>query len=192
MKVENNLIEPTRHAALFTLDQGVVPENRRASVTKYLMAHPPTENDIMQYYYFFKQQYAADDPAQDLAVLNRQRADWKDMAESPYEATFEGLHSWGSQAHGYGMFPAYFLSSYVLGVRLDGPVQKKTLLIEPRLGDLTEASGTVETEFGPVAVSWKQAGRQWNYLIDTSKLKTGTIIHLRLPVGTGNILRRTG
>ena len=24
----------------------------------------------MQYYYFFKQQYAADDPAQDLAVLN--------------------------------------------------------------------------------------------------------------------------
>jgi alpha-L-rhamnosidase len=185
LKVENNLIEPTRHAALFTLDQEVVPENRRASVTKYLMANPPTENDIMQYYYFFKQQYAADDPAQDLAVLNKQRADWADMATSPYEAAFEGLHSWGSQAHCYGMFPAYFLSSYVLGVRLDGPVQKKSLLIEPRLGDLTEASGTVVTEFGPVTVSWKQAGGQWNYMIDTSKLNAGTAIHLRLPVGTG-------
>jgi len=185
LKVENNLIEPTRHAALFTLDQGVVPENRRASVTKYLMANPPTENDIMQYYYFFKRQYAADDPAQDLAVLDKQRTEWKDMAYSPYEAAFEGLHSWGSQAHCYGMFPAYFLSSYVLGVRLDGPVQNKSLLIEPRLADLTEASGTVETEFGPVTVSWKQEGSQWNYTIDGSKLTAGTTIHLRLPVGTG-------
>ena len=185
LKVENNLIEPTRHAALFTLDQGVVPESRQASATKYLMTHPPTENDIMQYYYFFKQQYTADDPVQDLAVLNKQRTEWKDMAFSPYEAAFEGLHSWGSQAHCYGMFPAYFLSSYVLGVRLDGPVQNKSLLIEPRLADLTGASGTVETELGPVTVSWKQEGNQWNYTIDGSKLTAGTSIHLRLPVGTG-------
>jgi hypothetical protein len=142
----------------------------------------------MQYYYFFKQQYAADDPAQDWAVLNRLRVDWKDMAGSPYEATFEILHSdpsHGSQAHCYGMFPAYFLSSYVLGVRPGGPVQNKSLLIEPRLADLIEASGTVETEFGPVTVSWKQEGRQWTYTIDTSKLTSGTAIHLRLPVGTG-------
>lgn len=182
LKVENNLIEPTRHAALFTLDQGVVPKNRRESVTKYLLAHPPVENDIMQYYYFFKQQYAADDPAQDLAVLNKQRAEWKDMAKSPYEATFEGLHSWGSKAHCYGIFPAYFLSSYVLGVRRDGPVQNKTLLIEPRLGDLTEAAGTVATEFGPVPVSWKKTGEHWNF---SAKVPAGIKTHLLLPVGTG-------
>jgi alpha-L-rhamnosidase len=185
LKVENNLIEPTRHAALFTLDQGVVPKNLQASVTKYLMANPPTENDIMQYYYFFKQQYAADEPAQDLAVLNKQRAEWKDMAESPYEATFEGLHSWGSQAHCYGMFPAYFLSSYVLGVRLDGPVQKKSLLIEPRLGDLTEASGTVVTEFGPVPVSWEKVGEHWNF---SAEVPAGIKTRLRLPVGTGKFI----
>lgn len=185
LKVEDNLIEPTRHAALFTLDQGVVPKSRQSGVTKYLMANPPTENDIMQYYYFFKRQYAADDPAQDLSVLNKLRTDWKDMAESPYEAGFEGLHSWGSQAHCYGLFPAYFLSSYVLGVRLDAPARKKSILIEPRLNGLTEASGTVETEFGPVAASWKLAGNQWNYILDTSKLTAGTSVHLRLPVGTG-------
>jgi len=184
LKVDNNLIEPTRHAALFSLDQGVVPENRRMSVTQFLMHHPPTENDIMQYYYYFKQQYAADDAAQDLAVLNKLRAEWKDMAYSPFEAAFEGLHSWGSQAHCYGMFPAYFLSSYVLGVRLDGPVQKKSLVIEPRLGDLTDASGTVVTEFGPVAVSWKLGADQWRYTIDTTKVSDGVAIHLRLPIGT--------
>jgi hypothetical protein len=186
LKIESNLIEPTRHAALFTLDQGIVPDNRRQSVTKFLMANPPTENDIMQYYYYFKQQYAVDEPAQDLAVLNKQRVEWKDMAESPYEATFEGLHSWGSQAHCYGMFPAYFLSSYVLGVRLDGPVQKKSLLIEPRLGDLTEASGTVVTEFGPVSVEWMQSGEHRNFRVDTSQLPSTVTIHLRLPVGPLN------
>jgi hypothetical protein len=185
LQVETNLIEPTRHAALFALDQGIVPESRQAGVTKFLMNHAPDDNPIMQYYYFFKQQYAADDPAQDLAVLNKQRAEWKDMAESPYGAGFEGLHSWGSQAHCYGIFPAYFLSSYVLGVRLDGPVQKKVLLIEPRLGDLTEASGTVVTEFGPVAVSWKQEGDHWNYTIDTARLQQGIAARLRLPVGSG-------
>ncbi len=184
LSVENHLIEPTRHAALFTLDQDVVPENRRAAVTRFLMEHAPTDNAIMQYYYFFKQQYALDDPAQDLAVLAKQRVEWQDMAESPYEASFEGLHSWGSQAHCYGMFPAYFLSSYVLGVRLDGAVQNKTLLIEPRLGDLTDASGTVVTEFGPVSVSWKHAGDHWNYDVDTSKLRAGIKVRLRLPVGT--------
>jgi hypothetical protein len=36
-----------------------------------------------------------------------------------------------------------------------------------------------------VAVSWKLAGNQWNYMLDTSKLTAGTSIHLRLPVGTG-------
>ena len=185
LKIENNLIEPTLHAALFALDQGIVPQNRRASVTRFLLAHAPTDNAIMQYYYFFKQQYAADDAAQDLAVLNKERAEWKDMAESRYEATFEGLHSWGSQAHGYGMFPAYFLSSYVLGVRLDGPAQNRAVLIEPRLGDLTRASGTVGTEFGPVSVTWKQEGDQWNYSIDTSALRRGTKVRLRLPVGAG-------
>ena len=107
------------------------------------------------------------------------------MAESPYEATFEGLHSWGSQAHGYGMFPAYFLSADVLGVRLDGPVQKRSVFIEPRLGDLTAAAGTVGTEFGPVSIAWKQEGTQWNYQIDASKLPNGTAVRLRLPVGTG-------
>ena len=136
----------------------------------------------MQYYYFFKQQYSLDDPKQDLDVLNTQRGQWKDMAESPYEATFEGLHDSGSRAHCYGMFPAYFLSSYVLGVRRDGPVQNQTLLIEPRLGDLTEAAGTVATEFGPVPVSWEKVGNHWSF---SAQVPAGIKTLLRLPVGTG-------
>lgn len=152
--VSSNLIVPTRHAALFALDQGIVPENRRARVTQYLMANAPTENDIMQYYYFFRQQYAADDTARDLSILNTMRVSWADVAASPYEATLEALHATGSKAHCYGMFPAYFLSAYVLGVRPEGPCWNDRILIEPRLGDLLSAQGVVVTEEGPVTVAW--------------------------------------
>ena len=152
----NNLIVPTRHAALFALDQGCVPENRRARVTQYLMANAPTENDVMQYYYFFKQQYAADEAAQDAAVLNTIRSSWADVATAPYETTLEALHTSDSKAHCYGMFPAYFLSAYALGVRLEGPRWNNRILIEPRLGDLDFARGVVVTERGLVPVAWSR------------------------------------
>jgi len=67
-------------------------------------------------------------------------------------------------------------------VRLDGPVQKKSLLIEPRLGDLTEASGTVVTEFGSVPVSWEKVGEHWSF---SAEVPAGIKTRLRLPVGTG-------
>ncbi len=41
LQITNHLIEPTRHAALFTLDQGVVPENRRQRVTAISPRPPP-------------------------------------------------------------------------------------------------------------------------------------------------------
>ena len=152
----NNLIVPTRHAALFALDQGCVPADRRARVTQHLLANAPTDNNIMQYYYFFRQQYAADNATQDVSVLDTIRGSWADVAVSPYEATLEGLHATGSKAHCYGMFPAYFLSAYVLGVRLEGPVWDHRILVEPRLGDLDFAQGVVVTEHGPVPVAWSR------------------------------------
>jgi len=132
----------------------------------------------MQYYYFFKQQYLLDSPLEDAAVLNTFRREWQDMATSPFEATFEGLHAWGSKAHCYGMFPPTFLSGYVLGIRPDGPVQRKTLLVEPRLGNLTVASGVVVTEFGPVEVSWRKGANGWAFRVST---KAKARIRLRLP-----------
>ena len=44
----------------------------------------------------------------------------------------------------------------MLGVRRDVPVWKKQIIIEPHLANLTHAKGVVITEFGPVAVSWRQ------------------------------------
>ena len=77
------------------------------------------------------------------------------MARSETHTVWEGFGP-GENCHEAGAVPAYFLSAYVLGVRLDGPASARRLLIQPRLGDLNEADGTVVTELGLVPVRWRR------------------------------------
>jgi alpha-L-rhamnosidase len=151
---EENLIAPTMFPALWALDQGIVPEARRERVFGYLLANHNQAEKIMTFYYLFAQLYQADTDAFDREILQILRTKWKGMIDWPWQTTWEEFNG-ASKAHIYGMFPDYFLSSYVLGVRLDGPVWSKRILIEPRLGDLTSAEGVVVTERGPVPVSRK-------------------------------------
>jgi hypothetical protein len=154
LKVENNLVEPTMFPALFALDQGIVPADRIPSVTQYLLANRGQASRVMTFYYLFKQMYAQNDPALDREVLDLMRKNWKAMANWPWESSWEEFTG-GSRAHCYGMFPAYFLSAYVLGVRAVAPAFDGRIIIEPRLGDLTSAEGAVLTPRGPVHVAWK-------------------------------------
>ena len=183
LKVTNGLAEPTMFPALWALDQGIVPDVRRARVTQYLLAHRQQAARVMTFYYLFKQLYAQQDAALDKEVLDTIRVRWRDMATTGWKTSWEEFDG-ASKAHIYGSFPGYFLSAYVLGVRLDGPVQKKSLLIEPRLGGLTQATGTIVTEFGPVPVSWKQTGARWDFSVE---VPVGVKTRLRLPVGTGKV-----
>jgi hypothetical protein len=135
----------------------------------------------MLYYYLARQLYGLDQGALDTRVLELFRQNWAAMVASPWQCSWESLNG-GSKAHIYGMFPGYFLSACALGVRRDAPVVEKTLLIEPHLGDLTEAEGVVVTEFGPVQISWKRAGEQWQF---TFTAPAGVKSILRLPHKSG-------
>jgi alpha-L-rhamnosidase len=135
----------------------------------------------MTAYYLFKQLYALDRPQLDLHILNLLRGKFRAMVDSPMQCSWES-YGGGSKAHIYGMYPGYFLSAYVLGVRRDRPVADQELLIEPHLGDLTEAAGTVVTEFGPVSVSWS---RKDGKLIAEVVTPAGTSATLALPVING-------
>jgi hypothetical protein len=119
---------------------------------------------IMTAYYLFKQLYALDQPVDDRHVLDILRTRWKPMVASPWVCSWEGFNG-GSHAHIYGMYPGYFLSAYVLGVRRDAPVADRKLLIEPHLGDLTHAEGTVVTEFGPIPVGWRIENGRLNFTV---------------------------
>jgi len=156
----NGRTSPTLHANVFALDRGIVPPERRERVLAAMLKQMPehVSGSIMVYYYVLKQMYALDRSELDIRSLGMMRQGWKAMVASPWQCSWEELDSGGgSKAHIYGMYPGYFLSSAVLGVRRDAPVWKHQLVIEPHLGDLTQAEGVVVTEFGPLPVAWQQA-----------------------------------
>jgi hypothetical protein len=81
------------------------------------------------------------------------------------------------------MYPGFFLSSYVLGVRWqDGIPLNRELLIEPHLGDLNQAEGTVMTEAGPIPISWQRAGN--DVLNFKGRIPAGLTAELSLPAAS--------
>ncbi len=183
----NHLTPTTLHANVFALERGIVPENRRVRVLKKMLEQQNSlkGGPVMIYYYVAKLLYGLDQAALDARVLELWRTNWPNMVSSPWECSWESLNG-GSKAHCYGMFPGYFLSAYVLGVRRDKPVAERKILIEPHLGDLTRAEGVVVTEFGPVSVSWKKDGEKLRFQI-TLPEKTETTLALPSPAGRGRV-----
>ena len=177
LAIANQKFAPSMFSALWMLDQGVVPEARKARVTQYLIANRAQSVRIMTFYYLFLQLYQQHTAAFDMEILNTLRTKWSGMANSAYQTTWEEFEG-GSIAHVYGMFPGYFLSAYTLGVRLDGLPSAKKLLIEPRPGDLTFADGNVVTELGVVPVSWRRLN---GGLEVTCTVPPGVTAKLRVP-----------
>jgi hypothetical protein len=206
--LENSRLGPTVHAQLMALHCDLVLPERRAVVQKWFLANyknpsgfhcgsnPDSARMIaakaglgmpIMYYWAFAELYRMDSAAMDLEALNEMRRRWKHMVELQQDAgtlseSFVDEHGQGASesCHNYGAVPAYFLSSYVLGVRCDGPVWEKQLIIEPHLADLTEAQGVVVTEFGPVSVAWRREGRTLRFVLE---VPSGVKATLRIPEG---------
>jgi len=199
---------PTSHAQLIALHYGLVPGNRLASVQKWFLnnyknpgikhscANPDFEQMVNQkdgiempvtYFWVFSQLYRMDSDKLDREAIQEIRRRWTPMVVFQQDAgtlcesfTDEKGEGASESCHNYGSVPAFFLSSYFLGVRTDGPVWKKQIVIEPRLGDLTNASGVVVTQSGPVTVSWKRSD-QGNPLEYTVNIPSGIHATLHLP-----------
>ncbi len=193
LKSANGRTEPTLHANLFALDQGIVPPERRAQVVAWTLQHADQIRQVMANHYFFNLLASLDRPEYDQIILDRIRSGWQGMVDCPWQTTWEmmgsGKGSHGSKCHCYGIVPGYTLSTYVLGVRRDEPVWKKQITIEPHLGDLKKASGVVVTEFGPVSVSWEKSDGGLDFQI-TAPENCETI--LALPENVGHQLELDG
>jgi alpha-L-rhamnosidase len=151
--------QPTAQAALFALYAGIVPAKRVEQVRHWLLEHLDGVRGPMSHYYLFHALYEMENEKRDKLVLERMRAGWKLQVESPWQTTWEDLpDNGGSKAHMYGMVPGYFLSAHVLGARREGHVMDRSILIEPRCGELMWAQGVAVTEFGPVKMSWSNLG----------------------------------
>jgi len=170
LKSANGRTEPTLHANLFALDQGIVPPERRAQVIAWTLQHGDQIRQVMANHYFFNLLASLDRPEYDQIILDRIRNGWQGTVDCPWQTTWEmmgsGKGSHGSKCHCYGIVPGYTLSTYVLGVRRDEPVWKKQIVIEPHLGDLARVEGVVVTEFGPASVSWEKSGGSLKFKIN--------------------------
>ena len=149
-------------------------------------------NFTVVYYWVFQQLYAGDTRELDTAVLATMREKWGNMVESGGDAgTVWESFADSESCHNYGAVPAFFLSSFVLGVRLAGAgAWEARLVVEPRLGDLQHAEGNVVTELGVVQVSYAVGG---GALAFSLALPAGArLATLRLPDANGGSLVLNG
>lgn len=182
--------EPSVHAALLALNRGLVPESRRASVTKWMLANTDKIGMPYTHYWLFEEQYRCNTPEQDLAALQSMRKKWDAVLKRTDTGTLTESYSSGESCHNFGAVPAYFLSSYVLGARIKGSAAEKHLLIEPRTGDLTHAAGVVVTELGLVPIEWSCEAGTFNITFTVPPGATATV-HAPSP-GAGAQLQLDG
>ena len=215
--LDNARLGPTVHAQLMALHSGVVTSERRAAVETWFLANyknasmthcgsnPDSARMIatkaglgmpVMYYWAFHALYRMDREDTDSEALKEMRRRWQPIVDHFQDAgtlpeSFVDQEGNGASesCHNYGAVPAYFLSSYVLGVRRNGPVRDKQLIIEPHLADLTEARGVVVTEFGPVAAAWQREGQALHFQLDVPASVT---VALRLPEGDAATLECSG
>jgi len=173
-------VQPTVQAALVALNRGIVSEDHFEDVKKYLLDHYSDLKNPYSHMMLFDELYKFDQDSLDTKVLDIIRTRWKSMVNrvSPGTST-EAFETKGYLCHPFGLVPAYSLPSYVLGVRKPEPVWEKTILIEPRLGNLTSVKGVGLTEFGPVPVEWQKDGG--NFLKFSFKIPKNIKAIIRLP-----------
>jgi alpha-L-rhamnosidase len=206
--VGDKIYSPTVHAQLIPLFYGLVPENRKNEVQKWFLknyknpgmkhccTNPDSEKMVgmkagieipVIYFWAFSELYRINTEQSDQEVIQEIRRRWTPMvnylqksgtlAESFINEKGKGF---SEACHNYGATPAWFLSSFVLGVRREGPVWENQILIEPRLGDLSYAEGVVVTEYGPVPVCWERSN-DGNSLIFNLTIPEGISATIHFP-----------
>ncbi len=158
-KITDGRFHPTVQANLFAIYAGIVPPQRVAPVRRWILDHTADIVQPMSFYYLFQMLYAMQETERDQQALALMKTAWKKQVESRWQTSWEELEDGGgSKVHIYGIHPAYFLTTQVLGARRQGPVKDRMILVEPRFSGLEWARGICVTEFGPVEMEWKLDG----------------------------------
>jgi hypothetical protein len=154
---EGETFPPTVQSAVMALSRGLVPAGRLALVQKYLILNHYDFVSPLSYLFAFEAFYRMNTDSADQEVLNTMRNRWSVMVARKMPGTLgEQFDDKSYYCHDFGPIPSSFIGSYIMGVRRDGPIGNRRIIIEPRLGDLTEVQGVVVTRHGPVPVYWKR------------------------------------
>ena len=188
--LDGEKLPPSVHAQLMALYAGVVDGGRVERVREWFLGNfrnPGASLVIgpkadfrelldrraglgmpIMYYWALTELYRMDTAEADRIALDEIRNRWRNMvsflddagtlSESFVDDCGGGM---SESCHNYGAVPAYFLSSYVLGVRAEKSDGGWMLVINPRPADVLRASGFVVTRFGLVSLEWVIDGKVW-------------------------------
>jgi hypothetical protein len=155
-------------------------------VESWFATHIEKEGSFPYQYAFYLEVLARmDSDSADGLALDLIRRQWVAMARGETKTTWEAFPP-SECCHEAGGAPTVYLSRHVLGVQVDGPVNKRLLRIEPRLGSLKRAGGTVVTEFGPVPVCWDRAGADGRLRFSVV-VPSGVTARVSLPRSSGSL-----
>ena len=177
------------HASLFPLALGLVPDEQRATVARWL-ADRGMACSVYAAQYLLEGLFRAEmgREALDLMLASNDRS-WKHMVESGTTITWEAWdqkykpnQDWN---HAWGAAPANLLPRFVLGVEVLEPGWKRAA-VRPHPGGLDSAEGKIPTPRGPVLVSWT-AGETFRLRLT---LPAGLAARVELPARpqTGGVL----
>lgn len=205
--LDGERLPPSVHAQLMALYSGIVPAGRLAATRSYFLANfrNPGAGAVVglkanyrellagraglgmpiMFYWAFTELYRMDTREADHLTMEETRRRWSNMVRFLEDAgtlseSFVDDQGGGmsESCHNYGSVPAYFLSSYLLGVRVDEPVSEKRLVINPRPAGIASASGVVLTPFGGVPIRWEIKDGTWHLAFT---VPDGVEAELRLP-----------
>lgn len=139
----------------------------------------------IMFYWAFTEIYRIDTAEADLLAFCEMRARWGHMvhflkdagtlSESFVNAQGSGMNE---SCHNYGAIPSYFLSSFLLGVRVEHHPLSMHLVINPRPADIHSANGMVATPLGLVTMAWNIHHSEWTL---NFQIPEGNHAELRLP-----------
>jgi hypothetical protein len=168
------------HANLFPLAFGLVAEERRPRIARWL-AERGMACSVYGAQYLLEALFENDESAAAVALMTAPGdRSWRHMVESGTTITWE---AWDQRykpnqdwTHAWGAAPANLLPRFVLGVMPRTPGWS-SVEIRPEFGGLTMCSGIVPTPRGPIRIRWQRAERLRLEL----QLPEGVAAHIVLP-----------
>lgn len=175
----------SQHASLFPLAFGLVPEEQRAEVAKWV-AGRGMACSVYAAQYLMEGLFANGADQEALALITaRGDRSWKHMADSGTTITWEAWdqkykpnQDWN---HAWGAAPANLFPRFILGVQPLAPGWKRAI-VRTNLGNLKSAEGKIPTPLGPVMVRVKGEG----VFAIQLQLPEGLSAKLELPATAGS------
>lgn len=188
--LDGEKLPPSVHAQLMALYSGLAVPERLASTRAWFLKNfrnpgsglvigpKPDFRELLakraglgmpvMFYWAFTELYRMDTSEADLLAVDEMRRRWEHMVGFLQDAgtlseSFVDERGGGmsESCHNYGSIPAYFLSSYLLGIRVEDFSGEARLIINPRPAGIRRAKGVVVTPYGPVSMAWEIRNGEW-------------------------------